>query len=139
MNNENSYDWGQIDLSSETYQTPDDVEWCMLEYEVYIPEDFPSSFDDGGIVSPEQSFSVYNIGGGGIPSSDGLSTYIGLTSTLDLESYATDATFTIGNTYTFKMLYRMVTGYQDYVFKLSSYPDGTSDYSSGYDAYFAIQ
>ena len=139
LNNENSYDWGQIDLSSEAYQTPDDVEWCVLDYEVYIPENFPAAFDDGGIVSPEQSFSVDNIGGGGIPSNDGMTTYIGLTTTLDLESYASDATFTVGNTYTFKMLYRMVIGYQDYVFRLSSYPEGTSDYSSGYYAYFATQ
>ena len=130
----------QIDLSSEDYQVPSDVEWCVLDYEVYVPDDYPSP--EYGITEPTMNFSESNIGGGGIPSADGTSTYIGLgTNNTDLQNNPSDMKFSVGNTYSFQVLFTMVQGYENYLFELSSYPDGThSDNTSAdimYYAYFA--
>lgn len=81
------------------------------------------------------------IGGGGIPAPDG-TTYIGLgsnnTELLTAENNS-DTVFEPGGTYEFKDLYTMVKGYKDYVFDVTSYPDGTTDTSADvmYTAYFA--
>ncbi len=130
----------QIDLSSEDYQVPADVEWCVLDYEVYVPDDYPSP--EYGITEPTMNFSENNIGGGGIPSADGTSTYIGLgTNNFDLQNNPSDMRFSVGNTYSFQSLFTMVKGYENYLFELSSYPDGThGDNTSAdimYYAYFA--
>ena len=49
--------------------------------------------------------------------------------------------FSVGNTYSFQSLFTMVKGYENYLFELSSYPDGThGDNTSAdimYYAYFA--
>ena len=130
----------QIDLSSEDYQVPSDVEWCVLDYEVYVPGDYPSP--EYGITEPTMNFSENNIGGGGIPSADGTSVYLALgTNNFDLQNNPSDMRFSVGNTYSFQILFTMVKGYENYLFELSSYPDGThSDNTSAdimYYAYFA--
>lgn len=125
LNNENSYDWGQIDLSDDDYALPSDVQWHLLEYEIYVPESFPS--DDGTIIEPSINLWAQNIGGGGIPSADGTATYIGLGSPIDLESYSSDTEFIPGNTYSFNVLFSMVDGYEDYVFYNTFYEDGTDE------------
>ena len=130
----------QIDLSSDDYKLPDDVEWCVLDYEVFVPEEYPSS--EYGITEPTMSFAETNVGGGGIPSADGTSTYIGIgTNNTDLQNNPSDMDFSVGSTYAFQTLFTMVKGYENYVFELSSYPDGThSDDTSAdimYYAYFA--
>ncbi len=127
LNNENSYDWGQIDLSSDDYQLPSDVQWHLMEYEVYVPENFPSGMDDGSINEPSFSFWAENIGGGGIPSADGTSTYISLGWPEELECYDSYTRFYPGNTYSFSTLYAMVEGYEDYVFYETFYADGTDE------------
>lgn len=130
-----SSDYSQIDLS--TYELPEDVELCVFDYEVYVPAEFPGP--DYGIVEPSMDFSQSNIGGGGIPAADGTSVYIGLGSnTRDLALEA-DPTYQPGNTYAFRGLFTMVKGYTDYVFELTSYPDGTAETSADvmYYAYFA--
>ncbi len=142
LNNENSYDWGQIDLSSEDYQVPDDVDWYLLDYEVYLPEDFPTT--EYGVYLSSMYFSESNIGGGGIPSNDGVTSYIGLGSNnIDLEVYSDDEEFMPGNTYAFKTLFTMVIGYQDYVFEMNTYYDGTTSDDMSVDTmyyvYFANQ
>ena len=79
------------------------------------------------------------MGGGGIPSADGTSTYIGLgTNNIDLDVNPSDTRYEPGNTYAFRTLFTMVKGYENYVFELSSYPDGThSDDTSGDNLYYA--
>ena len=74
LNNSVGSDFSKIDESE--LKIPDDCELCVMEYEVYVPEDFPS--DDWGIISPDVNYSASNKGGGGIPSADGASTYIGM-------------------------------------------------------------
>ncbi len=119
--NEVAYDFQQIDLSEITI--PSDVEACIMEYEVYVPADFPAP--EYGMVEPTLSLRASNITGGGIPSADGASTYIGMGSMEDLENDIEK--FEPGNTYTFKGLFFMVKGFEDYLFEDYSYADGTSE------------
>ena len=139
-NNELGSDWSQIDLSSVTI--PDDVEPCLMTYEVYVPDDFPVS-DYGGITEPSLYFSEDNVGGGGIPTGDG-ATYIGLGS--NNEQLYTDATnldteYKPGETYAFTDLFFMVKGYDGFVFQTDSYDAGTTDTDAAdmYDVYFVCK
>lgn len=135
LHNSCSSDFRQIDVS--TFNLPDDVELCVLDYEVFVPAEFPGP--DYGIVEPSLDFSESNIGGGGIPAADGSSVYIGLGSNTQDLQLSEDATYYPGNTYAFRCLFTMVKGYTDYVFELTSYPDGTTETSADvmYYAYFA--
>lgn len=135
LHNSCSSDFRQIDVSA--FNLPDDVELCVLDYEVFVPAEFPAP--DYGIVEPSLDFSESNIGGGGIPAADGSSVYIGLGSNTQDLQLSEDATYYPGNTYAFRCLFTMVKGYTDYVFELTSYPDGTTETSADvmYYAYFA--
>lgn len=135
QHNANSSDFMQIDVSE--MKLPSDVELCVLDYEVYVPADFPGP--DYGIVEPTMSFSQSNIGGGGIPSADGTSTYVGLGSNTEELATQEDPTYQPGHTYAFRSLFTMVKGYTDYVLEFTSYPDGTKETSADvmYHAYFA--
>lgn len=135
LHNSCSSDFRQIDVS--TFNLPDDVELCVLDYEVFVPAEFPGP--DYGIVEPSLDFSESNIGGGGIPAADGSSVYIGLGSNTQDLALAEDPTYQPGNTYAFRCLFTMVKGYTDYVFEITSYPDGTTETSVDvmYYAYFA--
>ncbi len=134
LHNENSSEFSKIDTSS--LELPDDVELCVVDYEVSIPEEFPAP--DYGLTEPTISFSQSNIGGGGIPSADGTSTYIGLGSNTEDLTTKAEASYYPGNTYSFSSLFTMVKGYGDYVFEFTSYPDGTQETSADvmYYAYF---
>lgn len=116
------------EIDKDELKIPSDCELGIMEYEVYVPSDFPTQ--DWGITTPDISFSVSNIGGGGIPSADGASTYIGLSSLTSLrteESEKIDGKYQVGGTYTFRELYVMVKGYKDYVFSSYTYPEGTKE------------
>ena len=117
----------KIDVSK--IKVPSDAELCVMEYEVKVPSDFPRQ--EWGITEPDISYGTTNIGGGGIPSADGTTTYIGMGSMTSLETEK-DAKYDVGNTYKFRELYIMVKGYEKYVFKFSEIPAGTkSDDISG--------
>lgn len=127
LNNSFAPDYKKIDRAE--YNLPDDVEFGVLTYEVYVPADFPSA--DYGIITPDVDFSEGNIGGGGFPSADGASVYIGLgTNTVDLETAADEPSYMPGNTYQFTCLFTMVKGYEDYFLSFTSYLEGTTDISS---------
>ncbi len=125
LNNSLSSDYGKIDVAE--LKVPSDAELCVLDYEVYVPEDFPTN--DWGIIAPDITFGASNIGGGGIPSADGSSTYIGMGSTMNME-IEEEREYTVGNTYAFRSLYMMVKGYKDYVFHYDSYVEGTTEITS---------
>lgn len=132
LHNENSYEFSQIDVSE--VKIPSDAELCVLDYEVYVPEEFPSP--EYGITAPDFNFSASNIGGGGIPSADGASTYIGMGS-MDGLNTEKEPKYEVGNTYAFRSLFMMVKGYEDYVLEYTAYPDGTKETSADvmYHAY----
>lgn len=135
LHNSVSYDFQQIDLSQT--ELPSDVELCVVEYEIAIPVDFPAP--EYGISDPSLMISESNIGGGGIPSADGTSTYIGMGSNNEDLAMEEDPVFEPGNVYSFRNLFTMVKGYEDYVFQITSYPDGTAETSADllYTANFA--
>lgn len=136
LNNQNSSDYNQIDVSE--LKIPDDAELVVFDYDVYVPADFPT--ESYGIVSPDMYFSARNIGGGGIPSADGSVTYIGMGSVEKLATEA-DPKYEVGNTYSFRGIFVMVKGYEDYLLTSTSYPDGTVETSSDimYTMYFNIK
>lgn len=124
--NSNSSEFSQISLDEIMADTPDDVEWGLMYYEVYIPETFPTT--KNGIMSMDVTWSISNKSGGGIPSKDGSTVYIGLGSSLyDLNTDETnrDTVFEVGNTYKFTVLMPMVKGYKDYVFETTYYTAGS--------------
>ncbi|MDD4851413.1 MAG: hypothetical protein PHO10_12055, partial [Gemmiger sp.] len=137
LHNASSYDFQQIDLSQT--KLPEDVELCVLDYEVFVPAEFPGQ--DYGINEPSMRFAQSNIGGGGIPTADGTSTYIGLGGNTEKLALEKDGTYQPGNTYPMRSVYTMVKGYTGYVFDFTSYPDGTEDVSAAdmYYAYFGNQ
>lgn len=134
LNNDLCSSFGKIDVSK--LKVPSDCELCVAEYEVYIPSDFPSA--EWGVTSPSISVSIENTDGAGFPSADGASTYIGLSSTTSL-STTKESKYQTGNTYTFKCLFIMVKGYEKFAFKISGYPEGTTDVKTGerYEAFYA--
>lgn len=136
LNNDCCSGYGQIDVSQ--LKVPSDCELCVVDYDVHIPADFPSK--EWGVTSPSLMISVDNTDGAGIPSADGASSYIGLSSTTGLETEE-DPDYQPGNTYSFRSLYIMVKGYDKLAYKISGYPAGTTDISAvdGYDAFFAIK
>lgn len=116
-----SYDFQQIDL--EELNLPSDVEVCIVDYEVYIPADFPIA--DYGTSSADISLSASNIGGGGIPNADNTAVYIGM-GLADGLNIVKDQMYFPDNTYSFRSYFAMVKGYENYVFKSTSHPAGES-------------
>ncbi len=111
-------------IDPEEMDIQDDAEIVVMDYEVYVPENFPTP--SYGITEPKIYFSMRNIGGGGIPSLDGSTAYIGMGTTDDMVVRPSSESYTPGNTYGERCIYTMVKGYTGYVASYSSYPDGTS-------------
>lgn len=103
---------------------PSDVELNILDYEVIIPEDFPPS--EFGVSRIEMSFSAGNVDGGGVPSADGTSSYIGLGGTRNLLLTGdSDKQYQPGNVYQARSYFAMVKGFEDYTFELGVSPADT--------------
>ncbi len=111
-------------IDPEEMEIQDDAEIVVMDYEVFVPLDFPAP--SYGITEPKIYFSMRNIGGGGIPSLDGSTAYIGMGTTEDMVVRASSESYTPGHTYGERCIYTMVIGYTGYVASYSSYPDGTS-------------
>lgn len=128
-------DFMQIDLANA--ELPDDVEICIVDYTVTVPEDFNAG--EFGLSNVQQTFKASNPEGGGIPTKGG--SYVGMGMVDELETEA-DAKYFPGNTYKLRGYFAMVKGYEDYVFDVMTYPEGTdSEDISGKSiyAYFAAR
>lgn len=127
IHNELFKGFGGYDLSD--LKLPEDVELCLVEYDLYIPKNFPSG--ENGIAEPYISLYATAIKGGGIPSNDGASSYVGLGSVNKLQ-YEDEFKDRRGQVYHGYAFFAMVKGYKDYVLEYSSNPIGqSSDKSSG--------
>lgn len=105
----------------------DDIEYCMLQYEVYYPEDFPQ--EDYGITTVDLNFSVSSPDGGGIKA-NGMA-YIGLSSVHDISAMPEINEFYAGQTFTEgKAIYAMVKGVSDYVFEVGYFDDNDQEHVS---------
>ena len=106
----------------------ENLEYCMIEYEVYFPEDFPQQ--DYGITSVDMNFSVQSPDGGGIEFNG--SAYIGLSTVWDISEAPEINEFYAGQTFTEgKAIFAMVKGVSDYVFELS-YQDSNEESHAAY-------
>lgn len=130
LHNKFASDYGKVDVS--TMKLPKDVEICVVEYEVYVPDTFPAA--DYGLSRPELHLYAKNITGGGIPSADGTARYIGLGGAYNLQTEEYPD-YNVGNTYSFRSYFTMVKGFTDYVFECSYFPEGKGDSDLLY-AYF---
>lgn len=119
-------EYSQIDISD--MKLPSDVELDLVKYDVSIPADFPAG--EFGLYNLDLNLSAQNPSGGGIPSADGTTSYIGLGygEYLTTENFGdSNINFEAGKTYTAYAVFTMVKGYTDYVFSATTYPDGTAE------------
>ncbi len=121
VNNVYGGDEGQYDPADQ--DIAEDCELVVLDYEVYVPTDFPAA--NYGMPEPKVYFSLRNVGGGGFPSWDGTA-YISMGTTTELSVRAAEETYYPGNTYGERCIYLMVKDYTGYVASYSSYPEGTT-------------
>lgn len=119
----NSFEEGYKTIDMNELKLPADVELCVLDYEVMIPAEFPPN--EYGLTEPKISFTAKNIDGGGIPSADGTTSYIGLGSGDFLNITDSEQKYEPGNTYPMRGYFAMVKGFKDYNITSNSYPDGT--------------
>ncbi len=116
----------------------EDAELVVLDYEVYVPEDFPTP--SYGITEPKIYFTLRNIGGGGFPNLDGTDVYLSMGNSQEMVVREAGSVYEPGHTYGERCIYSMVKGYTDYQATYSSYPDGTSsDETSADIMYTAYQ
>ncbi len=123
-------------FDTDALEVPEDGELVVLDYEVYVPDDFPTA--SYGMPEPELYFSIRNIGGGGVPSTDGSETYLGLSTTVDLIVRDADEEYQPGHTYNERCIFAMVNGYTNYVAEYSSYPDGTNGEDVNIDELYTV-
>jgi hypothetical protein len=102
---------------------PEDLEYLILQYEVYFPDDFPVS-ETVGITTPEVSFSLTTYEGGGFDRGDG-TVYIGLGTGHDISpDIAYDAGLKAGETFTDGLvLFEMVKGTTDFLVETDYFVD----------------
>lgn len=102
------------------------LEYCMLNYEVNFPEDFPQA--DYGITSVKIDFTICGIEGGSVKTDDSL--YIGLSSVYNFSERLDINTFYAGETFTEgKSVFVMVKDFSDYVIE-SKYREDGEKYTS---------
>lgn len=99
----------------------DEGEWCVMDYDIYIPDDFPAY--DGEIIPPDISFDVTDLG----DSADGASSIIsfGLGTQKNLLVAEEPEHVEVGKIYSYRFLYAMAKGNTDYMFYHTELPEGT--------------
>ncbi len=110
----------------------DALEYGLMRYEVYFPDDFPQA--DWGITTVDLTFSITTREGGGIQDQNGTA-YIGLSTVYDISENPDIDSFYAGSTFTGgKAVFAMVKGVDDYLFE-TYYAENDQIHS----AYFAGQ
>ena len=95
----------------------EDLEYCIVKYETYFPEDFPQA--EYGIVSVDVDLSVCDIDGEGT-----IANYIGLSSVWDISKNPSE--FHAGDTFKDgQAVFAMVKGHTEYLFESSYYENDT--------------
>lgn len=122
-----AYAWDHIDFDNEDYELEEGLAWHLLEYDVYVPEDFPSNIS-GTCGNPSISFYATGVDSDTISNPETLENYVALgVRTAKLATYAMDTVYLSGNVYSFKILYAMVDDYDDYVFRVTSCFEGVAN------------
>ena len=102
-----------------------DLEYCVITYNVYFPEDFPAQ--DYGIGSADIGFTAKNPDGGGIRYKG--RSYIGLGSTYNISDRIDTNTLFPGDVWAGKALFEMVKDFSDYEISTYYSENNTNVYS----------
>lgn len=106
----------------------DDLEYCLIKYDVFFPADYPEN--DWGITTVDIRFSIESPTGGGIKA-NGMS-YIGLSSVYDISVKPEINEFYAGQTFEDGMAtFAMVKGVSDYLVE-TSYSDENDQIVAAY-------
>ncbi len=132
----NAYSEEFEQISTEDLDVPSDGELVVMDYEVYVPADFPAP--NYGMTEPRLYISMQNIGGGGFPSLDGENVYLGMGTAENLAVREAGEVYMPGNTYGERCIYAMVQGYTDYLATYSSYPEGTTSDGTNADIMYTV-
>lgn len=119
LNNKFANENNQINIKNP--KLSDEGEWCVMDYEIYIPDDFPAY--DGKVTPTNYSFDVTDLG----DSSDGASSIIsfGMGTQKDLLVAEEPEEVDVGKIYSYRFLYAMAKGHKDYMFTHTQTPLGT--------------
>lgn len=129
-------------ISVEEMALPDDIELCVVEYEVTVPSDFPAH--EYGIQAPEIRFNVEKQEAGGIPQAINQNTvYVGIGSSmekLNTDEQNSDTNYKPGNTYKIVSMFTMVKGFEDFELAYTYYNVGENvGDSDAITTYFSIK
>lgn len=99
----------------------DDLEYCVVTYESYFPEDFPEA--EWGITDTDVDLSLCDLDDSGA-----IAGYIGLSTVWDISEEPEMNTFYAGNTFTEgRAAFAMVKGSSEYLFNCSYYDDNDTE------------
>lgn len=124
------YDFQEVEIDG--VEIPEDIEFCIIDYTITIPEEFPGG--EFGIGTLGQPLYAKGMAGGGIPTTGG--TYVGLGQVTEL-LVENVGQYQPGETYALRGVYAMVKDYEDYAFDLTTYHDGDASGAPIVHAYFA--
>ncbi|MDL2236486.1 hypothetical protein LJC56_01435 [Christensenellaceae bacterium OttesenSCG-928-K19] len=103
-----------------------DLEYCLLTYEVYFPEEFPAG--DLGITMATIELGATNPAGGGITANG--RTYIGLGATHDISPNLEAKDLYPGDTWVGEAIFAMAKDYSDYVIETYYFDEDNERISS---------
>ncbi len=132
----NAYSDESDQINTDEMDVPSDGELVVMDYEVYVPADFPAP--NYGMTEPKLYISMQNVGGGGFPSLDGENVYLGMGTSENMTVRESGEIYMPGNTYGERCIYTMVQGYTDYLATYSSYPEGTTSDETSADIMYTV-
>lgn len=132
--NTNTANLDKIDVAK--LKLPDDVEIAFVDYDIFVPGDFPES--SYGISEPKIEFKAMNMKGGDIPASDGKHVYMNI-GRGGAAAMPENADYEAGKTYSLKGYFTMVKGYKGYALSVPSFPNGGTKNSEAGNAYFGVK
>ncbi|MCC8142359.1 MAG: hypothetical protein LIO56_07515 [Lachnospiraceae bacterium] len=118
------------------FEIPEDGELVVLDYEVYVPADFPSP--TYGMTEPKLLFTVRNLSENGFRSPDGSEIYAGMGATENLLVREAGETYEPDKTYGERCIYVMIKDYTDYVAVYFTYPVGTLSDETSEDNMYTV-
>lgn len=129
-NNAVDYDFQEVALDGT--DIPEDIEFCIVDYTITIPEEFPGG--EFGIGTLGQPLYAKAMAGGGIPTTG--ATYVGLGQVTEL-LVENVGQYQPGETYELRGVFAMVKDFEDYALDLTTCHDGDSSDAPIVHAYFA--
>ncbi len=118
------------------FDIPENGELVALDYEVYVPADFPSP--TYGMTEPKILFTMRNLSENGFRSPDGSEIYAGMGTTENLIVREAGETYEPERTYGERCIYVMIKDYTDYMAVYFTYPVGTLSDETNEDNMYTV-